>query len=384
MIDIKEKTQCCGCASCVQRCPKQCISLKEDTEGFLYPVVDKENCIDCGLCERVCPILHRNKARTPLKVYAAKHMSEEIRMKSSSGGIFTLLAEQILNEGGVVFGARFDESWDVIHDYTETKDGLKSFRGSKYVQSRISYTFKKVESFLKDGRMVMFTATPCQIAGLKSFLRKEYDNLLAVDIVCHGVPSPLVWREYLQYTKKKEEITSINFRDKTESWKEYRMNIKGKNNLIVKESFFYNIYMRGFLKDLYLRPSCYNCSFKSNRSDSDITLGDFWGINHHMPDFDDDKGVSLVLLQSQKGIEYYNSVAPNHIETEYNIALAGNPAIEQSAKCNLKYRKLFWCTEDKIGDMPYIISSMRPSIIRRGFGFMKHIINKIITKMKLG
>ena len=200
MIEIKDKKDCCGCSACVQRCPKQCITLKEDNEGFLYPIVDKKTCIDCGLCEKVCPILHQGEPQKPLKVYAAKNLNEEIRRQSSSGGIFTLLAEQVIQEGGVVFGARFDENWEVKHDYTETIEGLAVFRGSKYVQSRIEDNYKKAEEFLKQGRKVLFSGTPCQIAGLKRFLRKEYEELLTVDFVCHGVPSPGVWRKYLKET----------------------------------------------------------------------------------------------------------------------------------------------------------------------------------------
>ena len=198
MINIQDKKDCCGCAACVQRCPKQCISLQEDSEGFLYPMVDASLCIDCGLCEKVCPIIHQADQRTPLGVYAAKNPDEAVRMQSSSGGVFTMLAERVLAEGGVVFGARWDERWEVVHDYVETAEGLAQFRGSKYVQSKIGRTFQQTESFLKQGRQVLFSGTPCQIAGLKNYLRKEYDNLLAVDFICHGVPSPGVFRTYLQ------------------------------------------------------------------------------------------------------------------------------------------------------------------------------------------
>ena len=167
MIKIIDKEQCCGCSACLHICPKHSITFKEDKEGFLYPHVNTETCIDCGLCERVCPVLNQNEERIPEKVYAAKHEDDEIRMKSSSGGIFTLLADQILDEGGVVFGARFNDKWEVIHDYTETKEGLAPFRGSKYVQSYIGDSYKIAETFLKSGRKVMFTGTPCQIAGYK-------------------------------------------------------------------------------------------------------------------------------------------------------------------------------------------------------------------------
>lgn len=197
MIRIDRPTDCCGCEACAQRCPKQCIAMHADAEGFLYPRINTAACIDCGLCEQVCPVLRPAAPRTPTAVYAAKNPDERIRMESSSGGVFTLLAERTIRAGGVVFGARFDEAWEVVHDSTETIEGLAAFRGSKYVQSRIGTSFARAEEFLKQGRQVLFTGTPCQIAGLNRFLRRSYDNLLTVDVVCHGVPSPLVWRRYL-------------------------------------------------------------------------------------------------------------------------------------------------------------------------------------------
>lgn len=241
MINIIDKKNCCGCNACVQHCPKSCITMQEDEEGFLYPIVDQEVCIDCGLCEKVCPVLNQGEERKPLQVYAANNTNEEIRMQSSSGGVFTLLAETIIQEGGVVFGARFNDDWEVIHDYTETQEGLATFRGSKYVQSRIGDSYCQAEQFLKKGRKVLFSGTPCQIAGLNLFLRKEYNNLLTVDFICHGVPSPGVWKSYLeelialQGNRKNSvlshskpiilnsirDISRIEFRNKRLGWKKY-------------------------------------------------------------------------------------------------------------------------------------------------------------------
>lgn len=350
MIQIKDKSACCGCAACVQRCPKQCISLKEDKEGFLYPIVDKNTCIDCGLCEKVCPIINPNEPREPLKVYAAKHKDDEIRMKSSSGGIFTLLAEQIIDEGGVVFGARFDEYWEVMHDYTDTKEGLAVFRGSKYVQSRIGNTYQQAEYFLKQGRKVMFTGTPCQIAGLKHFLRKEYENLLAVDFVCHGVPSPKVWRMYLDETLARQGIgkntvlfhamlrqkfiRSVEFRSKSTGWKKYsfaltltKATTDGDDDSVLLSSVFWeNPFMRSFISDFILRPACFQCTCKSGRSGADITLGDFWGIEKIKPELDDDRGCGLVMdyTNNRWNVDYHNVN-----EMTYEKAKLGNPSIFQ-------------------------------------------------------
>lgn len=323
MIQVTDKSQCCGCTACMNVCPKQCISMQEDREGFLYPVVDSSLCIDCNLCQKVCPMLHTKEAREPLNVYAAKNKNEQVRLASSSGGIFTLLAEAVIDKGELVFGARFNADWEVVHDYTETKDGLAVFRGSKYVQSRMGNCYHNVRSFLQQGRRVMFTGTPCQIAGLKNYLRQDDDNLLTVDVVCHGVPSPKVWRMYLDEITRKggkntvlshpimlnREIHSIDFRSKSSGWKKYSFALTlseaqadGKKNTVLLSSVFMeNPFMRAFLSNLSLRPSCYACPVKAGKSGSDITIADFWGIEEVLPELDDDKGVSLVLSYTEKG-----------------------------------------------------------------------------------
>ena len=336
MIDIKEKKDCCGCGACVQRCPKSCISMREDNEGFLYPEVDKEMCIDCGLCEKVCPVINQSKERQPLVVYAAKHKDEQIRLASSSGGAFTAIAEPVIEEGGVVFGAKFDKDWSVIHDYTETKEGLAAFRGSKYVQSRIGESYKNAEAFLKTGRKVLFSGTPCQIAGLKRFLSKEYDNLLTVDFICHGVPSPGVWREYLKeetarqcggkntvltHPKDKLEdvrIENISFRNKRLGWKKFSFALTlsvpdghgTKNSVLLTSSKYHNPFLKGFLRDLYLRPSCHDCSTKGFRSNSDLTIADFWVINKYIPHENDKKGSSLLFVHHVK----YKNIETNSMD----------------------------------------------------------------------
>lgn len=197
MIKLTDKKDCCGCAACVQRCPKHCISMKEDEEGFLYPFIDETVCINCGLCEKTCPIISRPEKLPTMEVLAVKNRNEAERMASSSGGVFIALAKKVIEQGGVVFGAVFDENWEVKHTYSETLDGVKPMMGSKYVQSRIGESFCQAERFLKEGRKVLFTGSPCQITALHNYLHKDYPNLLAVDFLCHGVPSPGVWRRYI-------------------------------------------------------------------------------------------------------------------------------------------------------------------------------------------
>lgn len=327
MIKInRKKEDCCGCSACINICPKHLIRFNEDSEGFLYPIVDRDACVKCGLCADVCPIINQYDGKQLIEIYAAKHQSETVRLNSSSGGIFTLLAEQVINEGGVVFGARFNDNWEVIHDYTETKEGLSPFRGSKYVQSYMGGTFKQVKTFLELGRKVMFSGTPCHIAGLKRYLRHEYPNLLTVDFVCHGVPSPKVWRLYLQEEiarqgergkntvvaspKDMPVITGINFRDKSTGWEKYSFvlnfseaSAEGEQNTVLSSVFTENPYMKAFLSNLILRPSCYSCPVKSGKSGADITIGDFWGIENAHPSFYDDMGCSVILVYNKNIIQ---------------------------------------------------------------------------------
>ena len=344
MIQVTNKADCCGCMACASACPKQCISMQEDDEGFMYPVVNHSLCIDCNLCQKVCPVINQGRAEDPLTVYAAINTNEQIRMSSSSGGIFTIIAEKIIADGGAVFGARFNDKWEVIHDYTETAEGLSAFRSSKYVQSRIGDSFTRAEAFLKQGRKVMFTGTPCQIAGLKSFLRKEYQNLLTVDLICHGVPSPKVWRTYLgnllsgyEPNGKHIQIKSINFRNKeSRGWKKFNLVIKasednkGNPSTLLSEPFYKNVYMSAFLANLSLRPSCYACPAKAGKAGSDLTLGDFWGVQNILPTFDDDKGCSVILSHTGKGEEIIASLHIDKQTVDYSDVVINNPSIKDS------------------------------------------------------
>lgn len=323
MIVIENKSDCCGCSACISICPLSCISMTVDEEGFLYPRVNLNICIDCKLCEKVCLVLNPLEERKEIAVYAVKNKDKEIIKQSSSGGVFTLLANRVIERGGVVFGAKFNENWQVIHDFAETLEGISVFRSSKYVQSVLGDCFMQVKSFLDSGRLVLFCGAPCQIAGLKMFLNKDYSNLLLVDFICHGVPSPLVWKRYLneKITNYNSTISNISFRDKKYGWKIFGLAIdfKNKNGKISKqfyERYYKNLYMRGFLENLFLRPSCHKCPAKSLKSGSDITIADFWGIKKIAPDVADDNGVSLVMINTHLGNDYYSEI--NKIDKQIN------------------------------------------------------------------
>lgn len=329
MIKITDKANCCGCNACVQCCPKQCITMHQDEEGFDYPTVNENDCINCGLCEKVCPILNSGKSKRPLKVYAAKNTKEEIRLKSSSGGVFTALAEEVIHKGGAVFGVSFDKEWNAVHTYTENIEGLAAFRGSKYVQSKVGSSYKQIKSFLQNNREVLFTGTPCQIAGLKNFLKKDYPNLLTIEILCHGVPSPKVWQRYLAEKKAQfqcNDIYQINFRDKSNGWAQYHFVIDFKNGVQYNTPFSNDIYFNGFLGNLYLRPSCYACKCKNGRANSDLVIADYWNINEALPEYNDNKGISLVLINSPKGLSTINSLSTqiDYKETGYEVCRGRN------------------------------------------------------------
>lgn len=340
MIRISDSSECCGCNACVQRCPQQCIAMHTDAHGFELPLVDESRCVDCHLCERVCPVINQKNSVLPMSVFSAKHNSDAVRMRSSSGGIFSLLAEHVLEWQGVVFGARFDSQWNVIHDFIESMDDLHLFRGSKYVQSQIGDCFIKAEQFLQQGRQVLFSGTPCQIAGLSNFLGKDYDNLLKVDIVCHGVPSPKVWSDYLASLKIKD-IQSIDFRNKDLGWKTFSLKVTGRNQQYA-ERFDKDCYFDAFLRNFSLRPSCYSCPAKASHTQSDITLGDFWGISDYDAEIDDDKGVSVVLVNSVKGEQVIQGLNNGVFKPmEFDMAIASNSAITQSVAKNEHVDK-FW------------------------------------------
>lgn len=317
MIQIVDKQNCCGCGACAQICARHCILMQEDKEGFLYPTVDAFACTNCGACEKVCPVI--NKYQEPIlkpKSYACKSKDEKLIDKSSSGGFFTVIAEYVIDNGGVVFGARFNSDWSVVHDYAETKAGLAAFRGSKYVQSVIGDNYKKVKLFLKKRRMVLFTGTPCQVSGLNHYLQRQYENLITVDFVCHSIPSPKVWRLYLKEIKKDSIITSVTFRDKSEGWNNYGLLIHGINSdkeskasTLVQGNHHENVYMKAFLRNLTVRPSCLSCPARKYTAGSDIMIADCWGVNTYHPEINNNKGMSLVLLQTDRGCDVFNTIS---------------------------------------------------------------------------
>lgn len=313
---LADKNQCTGCTACANICPKSCIEMKEDDEGFAQPVIDNSKCISCLACERVCPILsNRTPKDEETKAYAALSKNDETRLESSSGGIFSELAKLILQSNGIVYGAKYDDDFKVIHTGIEDIESLKELRGAKYSQSDLSTIFQIIKTQLNNGRQVLFSGTPCQIGGLKAFLKKDYDNLYCIDFVCHGVPSPLVWKKYIEYRSQVDADNQvpeyINLRNKESGWSHYSYQVEfaySKSNHYLCQNDK-DLYMSLFVNNYILRRSCSNCYYKGYSRESDITLGDFWGIWDILPSMDDNKGTSVVFTHSNKGEKLLNSAA---------------------------------------------------------------------------
>lgn len=387
MIRVDNKALCCGCSACLQKCPKQCITMEEDFEGFLYPKVDEVQCVHCGLCEKVCHELHPFDERQPLKVLAAMNKDETIRMQSSSGGIFYLLAEKTISEGGVVFGARFDEDWQVMLDFAETMEDVKPFMGSKYVQARTENAYRDAETFLKKGRKVLFSGTPCQVAGLYHYLGKQYEALTTVDFVCHGVPSPKVWRRYLHEVVPTGTgaISNVQFRNKRNGWKKYHIVLSYHDKDQEAELASYhgiNHYMRAFLGDMILRPSCHECKAKCGRSHSDITIADFWGIHIVIPGMDDDKGTGLVLVNTDKGMNAFDWNKVRSVESSYDVAYPYNAGMSPHTKCHPKRKRFFEAIDNADSIIQLINRSLQPSLkhrVRMRLGNLKRLMKRIVS-----
>ena len=347
-IQIFDKKRCSGCTACAVACPQNCITMQEDEEGFLYPQVDILACIQCSKCVIVCPYTNSKFTLKPTTeelalCYTAYNKNEEIRYKSSSGGIFRAFADKIIAEGGVVFGAAFDNDFAVYHTYTVTLDGLTPFMGSKYLQSRMGNSFATVKQFLKEGRKVLFTGCGCQIAGLKRYLKKDDKNLICIDILCHGVGSPKIWREYLNNYFNDFDIKSINCRDKIVGWSNSSYTIEGVKTQY-SEIVHKNIFHTNYIKNLYVRPACEVCPFKNDNRVSDVTIADCWGFQKIAPEMNDEKGLSSIIVHTSKSKALFSDIATWLVFKEASIddIKKYNPDYIRSQNFDHKKRAAFW------------------------------------------
>lgn len=346
MIVLAEKNKCIGCSNCYNICPQNCIKMEWDySNGFLYPQIDSNKCIKCELCQKVCPIitpLKKEKKITPF-VFAAQNKDFNIRMNSSSGGFFYEVANYVYSQNGYVWGAAYKNN-TVQHICTSGLADIELLQRSKYVQSELSDSFIHIESQLKQNKLVLFSGTPCQITALKSFLRKNYSNLITAEVFCHGVPSPWIYQRYL----KEQKATGINFRQKKNSWNNYDIEIKHTDGRITTQKATENHYMLGFIKNLFIRPSCFNCTSKYENSSADFTIGDLWGVHQIIPEFDDDKGTSAILLNTTKAIDIWKSITINFNYSKIILedVIRHNPSLIHSAYKDKAY-DVFWEKQEK-------------------------------------
>lgn len=310
VINLINKNDCSGCGACVCACAPKCLSMKSDSEGFYYPYTDNKNCINCGKCLSVCPEKSKPKITDySRRVFAVQHKDDGIRRESTSGGAFTAIAEYIIKSGGIVFGAGMDENFRVRHMSAYNIEQLALFRNSKYSQSDLDDTFIKIKNCLTEGRKILFSGTPCQVAGLKNFLPNADENLITVDVVCRGIPSPLVFEKYIEYQKERfGEFDKVLFRDKYSGYTHTAMSLYRDNVCLYHNGLEYDPMLKLFYQGMICRPVCSNCRFKEAERCSDFTLWDCFSPAEINRAFDDNKGTTFVMLQSEKAEMIFDKI----------------------------------------------------------------------------
>lgn len=389
MIDKKiKKNECCGCSACNNICPLECITMKSDSEGFWYPEVEYAKCIKCQKCIKVCPAVNKPSTENTLKnaqVVAAYSKNEEIRINSTSGGMFSEIAKYILNNKGKVFGARYNENHLVEHCKIEDISQIQILRQSKYLQSDILKTFKEAKEELNIGNIVLFAGTPCHIAALKNFLGKDYENLLTIDFLCRGVISPDVYKQYLKSLEKKykSKIKKVIFKNKTFGWHRFSTKVIFENGEEYIKDRYTDSYMRGYLEgNLYLRPSCYECQYKTLPRYSDITLGDFWGIEKIKKHLDQDKGTSIFMINTNKGKEVFEKIKENLIFEEMKLEdiYLGNIALtEKTAYPDLNKKEEFFKNYLKEDFENLVEKLLKKNLAEK----TKSVLIKVLKKLKV-
>lgn len=369
---ICEKSKCTGCFACYNICPKQAIEMQEDENGFIYPQINKDKCIECNLCKRVCPSLNLVQKNTPLYCYAAFAKEKEIRNRSTSGGIATIFSKYVIENDGIVYGASFIEGCKVAHIRISEIQDLEKLQGSKYVHSYIKDTYRLVKTDLKNGKNVLFVGTPCQVAGLKKYLNKNYDNLILIDIICHGVPSQKYLQEEVNRLVGTCRIDRVNFRIEND----YGLYVIKDNKQINGNDISNSPYADAFMSGLSLRENCQSCMYAGDQRISDITIGDFWGLKEDSKFYDGkEKGISVIIITTKKG-EYFFNKTSNLIEFEkrnYEEAVDGNTQLRHPVM-NKKKSKKFKREYIKSG---FKQAYQKVTILSR----LKRNIKKVIKKM---
>lgn len=386
-ISLLHKEECCGCKACESACPAKAISMKKDEEGFWYPEVDQESCVECGQCRTACTFndewggQKEKTATKPINVFGVKHRNEGIRVASRSGGIFTAISDQVLSQGGAVYGAALNSSFCAEHKRAVTPEERNQFRGSKYIQSDMGGIYSQIRQDLREGKTVLFSGTPCQVSAVRKAMEKENcEKLYLVDIVCHGVPSPMVWRDYLDYEEKKHggSIEEVNFRNKKFGWKAHYESFKVSGN-----EYDSTVFTTLFYSHHILRPSCFECKYKCISRVSDITIADYWGVDKAIPGFNDNKGVSLVLTNTEKGLNLFDLCREEIVWKEARL--------EDSMQNGLWHcytepagREQFWEKYHKTGMEGYLKAKSQKEkekrvlqVMNKGVRFPKRIVRRL-------
>lgn len=339
-ILFKNKSECCACGACLNACPKQAISMQEDEFGFRYPVINEAECIRCGKCKRVCAYQNSKVENSPLSTYAAVARNSEMAVKSASGGIFASMAKCVIDQGGVAFGAELQGDFSVQHTAIVSEAEIIRLQGSKYTQSSTERTFAEVKDYLNQGRMVLYSGTPCQIDGLKSFLGNNYDNLITVDIICHGVPNNKMFQDYISLLEQQNggHAKNFTFRDKSIGWGiNGSMEINGKKIKMWQSASSYLFY---FMQGWIYRENCYKCKYACNNRPGDLTIGDYWGIEKQHPEYlgksswDESKGISVIIANTEAGKKFIEKV-DKYIElktSDFKKAAAGNAQLQRPSE----------------------------------------------------
>ena len=371
---------CVGCGACANVCPQNCLNMIADKNGFLHPEIDKNACVNCQACEKVCPIINQKpKASNSIQTYAVYSKNDNVRSSSSSGGVFHTIATRIIENGGIVYGAAFDQDLYLSHKGIESIEDLYILQGSKYLQSDTKLCFKEIKTHLDTQRPVLFCGTPCQVEGLLCYLKKPYENLFTLDFICHGVPSPKAWQEYIKSQEKtfSSKVCSASFRDKSKGWSYFSSKLNFANKKEYTNIHYNDAFMKAFLQNVSLRETCYNCKFKTVNRNSDITMGDLWGIKNILPDITDDKGVSVVFFQSEKGARLFEQVNKDLWiqEISFDSAIASNSAMTKSVYEH-NFREYFFKNLGKQDFERLVKSCLEPSYYTR----LKRKLIQIISK----
>lgn len=336
MERICDDKKCTGCMACYNICPMNAISMTYNERTELSPIIDNEKCINCNLCQTICPANNSIDVVEPKKVYACWNLDEEKRKTSSSGAIAYTLYEKIIENDGIVFGCSYDDNLQLKFSYAESINDIEKYKTSKYSHAYIGESYKKVEEFLNSSKEVLFVGTPCQIQGLKNFLRKDYDNLYLVDLICHGVPSQLIINEYIKFLNLDNKPTNMTFR----GIYSFILTLYNNNDIIYQKTSKEDPYYYAFLNSLFYRESCYQCKFAQPKRGGDLTIGDFWKIGTDIPfNHDISSGVSTMLVNTEKGAKLFNSIKPNifYEERTFEEAIAGNGQLSAPSKKNQYY-----------------------------------------------